>query len=160
MQASRKPKFITPPNKLKAKVGGGGIAPERLAQAQSFIQNNTVDFIPHAKSFLAIVTEFAKEAKKSRNNFDQNKLAQPIMQLKANGGMFKYQLISHVADICLNFVETIDEMNDDAYDIIQAHVNTISIIINNQMTGNGGKEGLALTRELEKACKRYLNKHK
>lgn len=156
---SAQPKFITPPNKLKAKVGGGGIAPERIKQAQSFINNNSVDFIPHAKTFLDLVTEFAVEAKNSRENFDRNKLADPIMQLKANGGMFKYALISQVADICLRFVEAINEMNDDAYQVIQAHVNTISIIINNKMTGHGGKEGTALIKELEKACFRYIEKH-
>lgn len=158
-QTVKKPKFINPPNKLKAKVGGGGIAPERLKQAQEYINNNSVDFIPQAKSFLDLVTEFAVEAKNSRENFDRNKLTNPIMQLKANGGMFRYQLISDVADICLLFVETINEMNDDAYEVIQAHVNTISIIINNQMSGRGGKEGAALLKELEKACKRYLDKY-
>jgi len=156
---SAQPKFITPPNKLKAKVGGGGIAPERIKQAQKFISTNSVDFIPHATTFLKLVTEFATEAKNSRENFDRNKLANPIMQLKANGGMFQYTLISHVADICLRFVEAIDEMNNDAYQVIQAHVNTISIIINNKMTGNGGKEGGALIKELEKACRRYLEKY-
>jgi hypothetical protein len=159
IQTARKPKFINPPNKLKAKVGGGGISPERLKQAQEYINNNAVDFIPHATSFLDLVTELAKEARNSRSDFDRNKLAQPIMQLKANGGMFRYQLISNVADICLQFVEAIQEINDDAYDVILAHVNTISIIINNQMTGNGGKEGKALIKELENACKRYLTKH-
>ena len=156
---STQPKFITPPNKLKAKVGGGGIAPERLKQAQNFINNNSVDFIPHAKTFLDLVTEFAVEAKNSREEFDRHKLSQPIMHLKANGGMFKYALITQVADICLRFVETIHDMNDDAYQVIQAHVNTISIIINNKMTGNGGAEGAALIKELEKACHRYLDKH-
>jgi len=156
---SAQPKFITPPNKLKAKVGGGGIAPERIKRAQKFISTNSVDFIPHATTFLNLVTEFAVEAKNSRENFDRNKLANPIMQLKANGGMFQYTLISHVADTCLRFVEAIEDMNNDAYEVIQAHVNTISIIINNKMTGNGGAKGSALIKELEKSCYRYLEKH-
>ena len=81
------------------------------------------------------------------------------MNLKANGGMFRYHLISEIADICLNFVESIETINNDAYDVIQAHANTINIIIANKMLGHGGKEGKALIKELEKACHRYMSKH-
>ena len=83
------------------------------------------------------------------------------MQLKANGGMFQYYMISDVANSCLNFVENLEgEFNPDASEIIQAHIDAITTILKHQMHGNGGKEGKELIKELEKACKRYHSKYK
>ena len=154
-----KAKFITPPNKLKTKVGGGGIATERLEKAQEYINFNTIDFMPHAETFLEQAQEQVKLA--ANNNFEPENLIRPIMQLKANGGMFQYYMISDVANSCLNFVENLeDAFNKDAADIIQAHIDAITTILKHQMSGNGGKEGKALIKELEKACKRYHSKYK
>jgi len=159
INTAQKPEFIKPPNKLKAKVGAGGIAPERIKNAQNYINNNTVDFLPYANTFIDLVKELTEKAKKSRDHYNRDELSDPIMQLKANGGMFKYPLISDVADICLKFVEVIEEMNDDAYVVIMAHVRTIEIITNKHMTGNGGAEGQALIKELQQVCTRYLSRY-
>ena len=156
----KKPRFITPPNKLKAKIGSGGIAEALLDKSQDFIENTAIDFIPYAKNFL---NEFAKTSKAAVNNTEdpeaKDKIIEPIMQLKANGGMFKYQLVSDVADIALQFLETIPEINNDAYAVLIAHEKTIEVIINSKLTGDGGREGYALVKELDQACKRYFSKH-
>lgn len=81
------------------------------------------------------------------------------MQLKANGGMFHYQLISDVADICLQFVESIKEYDAEVLEIIEAYENTIDVILENKLRGDGGPEGYELVMELHKACKRYFKKH-
>ena len=81
------------------------------------------------------------------------------MHLKANGGMFQYHLISDIADICLQFLEAIEEYNDEAIEIIKAHEQTIQIILDNKLKGNGGKEGYELVKELHQACSRYFKKH-
>ena len=156
---AKKVRFINPPNKLKEKVGGGGIAPDRLLKAQEYINNNEFDFLPYAQTFIESVKKYISKAKSAKSEPDRNNLITPIMHLKANGGMFKYDLISQVADICLNFVESVDVMNDDAYEVVNAHINTITIITHNKMTGPGGNEGSALIKELQKACQRFFKKH-
>lgn len=161
-KASRKVRFINPPNKLKLKVGTGGIDESVLDKSQNFINTVKLDFIPYAKEFLAEFSKHAKAAKNKNSDTEEakNKIISPVMQLKANGGMFQYQMVSDVADIALQFLEALDEINDDAYDVLLAHENTIKIIIANDLKGDGGKEGYALVKELDQACKRYFSKHK
>lgn len=154
-------RFIKPPNKLKQKVGTGGIDEKLLEKAQHYIEKAELDFVPYAQKFLKELAEFAQEARKGNDNYKEakNKLIGPVMQLKANGGMFQYQLVSDVADIALQFLEAIERMDEDAFDVITAHENTIKVIIANKLMGSGGREGYALVKELDKACTRYFSKH-
>lgn len=156
---SKKARFIKPPNKLKAKVGHGGLDPKVLEKAQEFITNNNVDFIPIANDFLQRMEESEKKLQESNDNKSRNVLIESIMQLKASGGMFKYQLVSEIADSCLHFIENIEDYNNDAHTVVKAHENTIKIILRNKLMGDGGKEGYALVKELNKASTRYFSKH-
>ena len=159
--SKKKVRFIKPPNILKQKVGFGGIPETRLIKSQEVIDSVQVDFVPYANDFLNALTTQIKEAKKDGANFDEIKdsMIRPVMQLKASGGMFHYQLISDIADIALQFLEAIEDINKDSLDVISAHEKTMRVIINNKLEGNGGKEGDALIKELDQACKRYFAKH-
>ena len=156
-------RFIKPPNKLKQKVGTGGIDERVLEKAQTFIEKAELDFVPFAQQFLKELALYAKEARQSNDNNKsaaKDRMIGPIMQLKANRAMFQYQLVSEVADIALQFLESIDRIDDDVFEIITAHENTIKVIISSKLKGDGGREGYALVKELDKACKRYFSKHK
>lgn len=164
-----KVRFIKPPNTLKQKVGSGGIDEKLLDQAQEVIKTTSFDFTPTAEKFLKEAEKqtkqaqkHAKEAKAKGANFEKlrEKMIAPMMQLKANGGMFRYQLVSDVADLAMQFLEAIDELNDDGFKVLIAHMNTINVIVSNRLEGDGGKQGYALVKELHQACKRYFSKHK
>lgn len=157
-------KYIKPPNILKMKVGSGGIPKEKIAQAQSAIATFRADFRPDAKKFIAQLSaarekleKNPKQAKKGEGTPDE--ILKPVMQIKANGGMFQYQLVSDVADICLQFLESVDEYDQEAAEIIKAYEKTMQTIIENNLKGDGGTEGYDLVMELHRACKRYFKKH-
>jgi len=158
---ARKAKFIDPPNILREKIGRGGIEPTRLEKAEEFIDTNPLNFVPFAERMIEKVDEGVRQAKsgKVKGKKAVDMLSRPIMELKANGGMFKYMLVSHLADIVLNFLETIDNVDSDVLEIIAAHQNALNVIISNELQGTGGKEGMALANELDSACKRYYKKH-
>lgn len=158
-KAKKEARFINPPNKLKAKVGSGGIDPKLLEKAQEQIENNDTDYESFA---IGLLNDFAAANEKAfKKDTPKNKdgIAVAVMQLKASGGMFKYQLISDIADICLNFVEGVEGFNEDAYRVVKAHQNSLNIILQNKLTGSGGAEGTALIKELHSACNRYHAKH-
>ena len=156
-----KARYIDPPNTLREKVGYGGIEDNRISRAEEFIAKNPVDFTPHATDIMARLDAVLAEARagKIKGQEATDKISRPIMELKANGGMFQYVLISEIADIVLNFLENIDEMNEDVFEIIDAHQNTLSVIVTNKLKGSGGTEGRALAKELYQACNRYYRKH-
>ena len=158
----RKPaRFINPPNLLKQKVGGGGLPKEILEQSQNVIENTTLNFKPYAEGYLKQFSSASDIVMKEPERFRELKdtLINPMMQLKANGGMFRYDLLSDVADIALYFLETIQDLNNDAGEVLVAHQNTLYAIISNELKGHGGSAGDALIKELERVCARYFKKH-
>ncbi len=158
---TKKPRFINPPNLLKKKVGSGGIDQAYIENAERIIATSKLDFIPYAEQFLKELNTALKAVSKAEKSFDEARddIIKPVMQLKAGGGMFGYELITHVSDILLEYLDTIREINDDTQTIFNAHENALRVIIKNKLKGDGGAEGYKLANELERACLRYFNKY-
>lgn len=159
--SKKQPRFITPPNKLKQKVGVGGIDENLLEKCQNYISNNPIDFAPIANEMIDKLETAIAEGRKGKKDEQEmlEAMINPMMQLKGNGGMFQYRLISDIADIGLQFLETVGTVNKDVLDVISAHVQTIKIITKSRLKGDGGNEGYALVKELHKASNRYFSKH-
>lgn len=149
--------IIEPDKSLQAKAGTGKLDEEIIARGQSVIDNNKVDFLPLAREYSnelnrAIILADQDETK-SKLSIDN--LIFPIMQLKANGLVFKYDLISELSAIIMDFVENLQELDDYAIQIIRAYHTTLTHIINQEMEGSGGENGDHLFEELGGACSRY-----
>ncbi len=147
---------------LRQKVGSGTIDPELVQKAQKAIEENEVDFAPLGLQFLNELDEALNDVQKNFNadRFETQKqnLTQPVMELKANAGMFHFNLVGNLAGIMLNFLEAIDSLDTDALSIVRAHHDTLRGIISNNMRGNGGEKGKIFIQELEGACARYHKK--
>ena len=154
-------KYHNPPNVLRQKCGIGGMPEELIQKAENFIQDNKFDFKPIAVDIMGRFKDVLAKAKKAGTKDKKliDKVAEPIMELKANGDMFRFSLLTDVAEILLNFLENIHELDDDSFNVIEAHKNTLEVILKNDLRGSGGSEGHALSRELYAACKRYYMKH-
>jgi hypothetical protein len=143
---------------LQSKVGSGNIDDERISKSQAVIESDQTDFAPLAHEFLNQLEKALTLVPKEPE--DVKKSIQPviveIMQIKANAAMFNYNLMGTLANIVLNFLENLDSWDQDTYDIVEAHLKTLRLIINNGMKGNGGEYGTELTTELRDACNRYF----
>lgn len=161
MSKKKTPVFSTPKNKLKEKVGEGGIPAYLIKQCQDFLESNPVDFVPYARRFFERLELIRKDIEK-KNVHDEKALADIvniIMQLKSNGSMFHYQLISMISDVMLHFLENVQKLDEDFIDILAVYIKVLDIILNKKLTGNGGREGYVLTQELHGACLRYYTKY-
>ena len=156
-----RPNIIKANRLLQAKAGSGSISQKKIDQMQTLIENNRVDFIPIV---LPLLEELSSAIADTRNGkktdvVGLSALIEPIMQIKANAGMFKYQLVGKLAGIILDFLENVGILNDDVIDLCDTHHKTLSMLIKNHMTGEGGTYGQDLETELKEACRRYANKH-
>lgn len=160
---AQKPRFIKPPNRLKAKVGLGGIDEQLLDKAQTYIKTVEINFKPTAKQLLDDAIDNFKVLSNAKTQNEKNvandNLANSIMQIKANGGMFGYQLMGEIAANALHFIENCGNINTDALNLIDVHTKAMQLILANNLKGDGGQEGFALVKELEKACHRYYKKY-
>lgn len=161
-QQRRKAEFIRPPNTLKAKVGSGGLSDDILAKAQALLENNSVDFMPLAEMYLSSLMKGIDYARSHQEYADSEALISgmiyPSMQLKANGGMFHYPLVTKVADKLVQFLEVITQADEDALEIVMAFHTTIRAIVMGRVAGDGGRHGRELMDALESACLRYFDR--
>jgi hypothetical protein len=159
----RKAEFIRPPNTLKAKVGSGGLSEDILNKAQTLLENSSAEFAPLADLYLTSLMRGVEGARKAKPDDDAENLIAyiiyPAMQLKANGGMFHYPLVSRVADKLIQFLEVIAFPEEDSLEIVVAFLTTIRAITIGKITGNGGHYGDELVDALDLACRRYFDKH-
>lgn len=158
----RKAEFIKPVNTLKAKTGSGGLSEEILNRAQLLLENNTVDFLPLAEMYLDSLMKGIDAAKNSTREDDKEYLISsmlyPGMQLKANGGMFHYPLVTRISDHLIQFLEVIEEADIEAIEIVLAFHTTIRAVVLGKIKGDGGKHGDDLVTALSDACMRYFQK--
>ncbi len=160
----RKAEFVTLPNTLKAKVGGGGLSENILNKAQALLENNTTDFRPLGEMYLDALAKGMQGAKAITSDSEHTEeiitdMLYPAMQIKANGGMFHYPLVTTIADRLINFLEVIERADDDCLEIIQAFHTTLRAILVGQIKGDGGQRGRELDDALKDACFRYFEKH-
>ena len=160
----RKAQFIKPPNTLKAKIGSGGLSEDILNRAQELLENNTVDFQPLAEMYLTALMKGIEAAKEAELDADKEyiiaAMLYPGMQLKANGGMFHYPLVTSMADKLIQFLEVVDEPDIEGIEIVLAFHTTIRAVVLGKIKGDGGTHGQNLLSALNDACMRYFEKNK
>lgn len=159
----RKAEFIRPPNMLKAKVGSGGLSTDILEKAQALLENNAVDFLPLAEIYLVNLMSGIEQARQDYGLRGEEVLIAgmlyPAMQLKANGGMFHYPLVTTIAGKLVHFLEIISDIDEDALEIVEAFHTTIRAVIMGRVSGDGGSHGRELMLALDEACERYFERY-
>lgn len=142
---------------LQAKVGMGQIPDDVLARSQSLLEKNNFNFKPIAQQFLKQFRSGLDIANTEvySNRKSIERLIDPVMQIKANARIFKYNLLGDLASIMLNFLEGMNELDEDAMAIVEAHYSTLSRMISDELNGDGGPSGSSFEAELQAACKRY-----
>ena len=157
---NKKARVIKASRMLQAKIGPGPLDMDMIKECQKIIDDNDVDFGPLAKEQLALLNTGVENALKGEGEHTAliAGIVEPVMQIKANASMFKYDLLGRLANIMLNFLETIENLDKDVLEIVKAHHNTLTLIINSEMKGDGGPAGAQLEKELKDACKRYFAK--
>jgi hypothetical protein len=161
-QKIRVAEIVIPPNKLKTKIGSGGLDDTVLAKAQELLENNTIDFKPIALMLVDVLHESIADAKSGAKKGEEaiQAMLYPAMQLKAQGSMFHYPLISQIGDILVNFLETVPDVDKDVMDIVVHHKFAINAVLGSQIKGDGGKLGRELRDALLDACMRYYKRQK
>ncbi len=160
----RNAELITVPNILKAKVGSGGLSDKILDRAQDLLESHSEDFTPLAEIYLSRMKEAINAAKSSEidsNNLEDliTDILVPCVQLKANGAMFNYPLVTRIAGKFAQFMEVVDTLDNQTLDIASAFHATIKIVVAGKIKGDGAAQGNALVHELNNVCMRYFEKN-
>ena len=147
---------------LRKRIGPGPLDPAAVERAQNAIENNTIDFAPMGLEFLKTLEDALGLIEKNPNSDSTPQqvktLIAPVMELKANASIFHYALVGNLANIMLNFLESIKGLDKDALSIVRGHHDSLKLILSSNMKGDGGKDGQIMETELKDACTRYYKK--
>tara|TARA_B100001179_G_scaffold200593_1_gene161162 strand:- start:1007 stop:1486 length:480 start_codon:yes stop_codon:yes gene_type:complete len=145
---------------LQHKVGKGPLDEDTVRRCQAVLDREATGFEDLAGDILDQLELAIEKARMGKNDDGAliDEMTQPVMELKANARMFKYGLVSSLANIMLGFLESIDKLDKDAIEIVSAHQKTLYAIISREMKGDGGESGALLERELRDAIRRYFSK--
>lgn len=153
----RDAKFVTPPNVMKQKMGSGGIDTNALAMAQKSLKSNTVNFKPIGIALVNALDEGLQNSKTGNVSSEAaiEFMLYPSVQLKAQGDLFHYPLVTRIADILVNFLETVEGTDKDVFEIVESHITAITFVLMNNITDDGGAHGKELRESLIDVCDRY-----
>ena len=154
--------LVVPPNQLKEKAGSGGFDETVLVKAQDQIKNNKVDFQPIAAALISQLEKAVSDARSgvAKGGTALREILAPSMQLKAQGSMFHYPLVSAISDILVNFLETVTDADNDVLDIVAAHKMSIKAALSGQIKEDKSKIGKELCAALVDSCDRYYKAKK
>ena len=160
----RKAEFIEPDKRLKSLVGYGGLSSDILEKAQALAEEIGEDFIPMAEQQLTAINEAIMIASTQKDKVDHETLIStilyPAMQLKAHGTMFNYPVITQIAHRLVQFLEVIDDINDDMLEVIRSFYTALNALLVSRIQDNDSNEGEGLLNALNSACYRYFDKHR
>lgn len=159
----QKAKIIKASKTLQVKAGTGDVAPAALAKAEQAISANAEkDFVPLAEGFMMKLFYGIENARRGAAVSKEliGGMTRPVMELKANAKMFKYDLVTNLSNIVLDFLEALPELDENAIEIVDALHKSVSLILTKRMSGDGGAVGATLQKELQSAVERYSVKKK
>ena len=135
--------IISPPNLLRAKVGGGtpGFDGRTIERAETAIAKLGDDFPAQADACLAAMRDALNLGKIGDNAGAKSGIFAAAFELKSTGGMFDYPLVSDIANNLCVYLEKVGELDKKGLDIASAHYDAMRAVIANRMTGDGGAIG-------------------
>ncbi len=152
-------------NKLKDRTAGIGtganaadaIDPEAMARAEEALGQMSEDY-PDWVS--AIIDKLAEQYRRAvdtpherRGYFEQ--IRRIAHDMKGQGGTFGYPLITDFAASLYDFTGPNVGMTDNHVEIIKAHVDSMRVVINERIEGDGGENGQMLKQGLHQAIEKY-----
>lgn len=161
--AKDKAKFFEPPRRLFSKAGGAlDITPDQIMAAVEEVESLQMEFTDQVKADLERLEAIFEQAKAEASEEARAAIVQgmaPIChELRGQGGVFGYMLISVVADSLHLIASSILAVPKDALDLLRTHLDLMKAIIREEITGDGGALGPELMDSLHHANVGFIDK--
>jgi len=159
---SAKAEFVTPPHTIASKVSGrGGLTPQMLEAAEKVIEKHAVKYIERGRVQIdELSTMFARARDNREGRADTFQMMyRQSHDIRGLGATFGYTLVTEIASSLCNFIESLSEIDDEAINAVQAHVEALRGLIANDIKGDGGAIGREIANGLAKAVAQFAAHH-
>jgi hypothetical protein len=143
------PRFFTPPNRIKAKIGGQLPDAAAIARAEAAVEKLVDDYLLWIQADILRFDEALETAREdaSRRKDSVETMLSLAHDVKGQGATFNYPLVSRVAQSLCVYLER-HAANADLR-VIRAHVESLRTIVAGKVTGEGGEIGRQIAASLE-----------
>jgi chemotaxis protein histidine kinase CheA len=154
MGEDEKGTVINPPDTLKGKVdvgGPGAVNLDVLEKAEAVIADLGDDYIKWVNEDLLSIQKASDSLQDGAGDAKDvlEKIFRIAHDMKGQGGSFEYNLITAVGDSLCRFIEKMESPSSSDTEVIQIHIDTMKMIISQEMKGDGGAAGETLLNSLD-----------
>lgn len=148
-----KAEIVQVPHTIQEKVSGGGpLSDDMLAKAENVLEKHAVEYVARLQEqiegLVKTVQNAAKDVKSRPARFTEIfKQSHDILGL---GSTFGFNLITDIGASLCKFVENRKQYDDDAMEVVNAHVDALRAIVASGAKGDGGKIGREIVAGLSK----------
>ena len=159
--AEDKLEIINPPKGLKEKAGTGGpgaIDLEALEKAEEVIASMADSYLDSVGDDIRKIDEaFEKlEAATGDRKEELMEVFQESLNLKGLGGSFGYDLMTAIGNELCRFIEKLDKAGPKEIEAIKLHIDSMKLVIGNDIKGTGGDAGEKMLAGLQQVCDKLL----
>lgn len=158
---SNEAQVLAPDYALKKKIGEhvdikAVFSDENVAVAQQVINKHKDSFRDWAAKDIAALEELYSKAAKSESRKEAiTAITEIAERLKSQAGTFDFGLATLVAKSLASFCTGHPEAGADHLVVIRKHIDTLSVILTKNITGDGGQIGGDLLENLKKLTEKY-----
>ncbi|NKB45683.1 MAG: phosphorelay protein [Alphaproteobacteria bacterium] len=151
---AQEPEYIYPPNNLKSKitVDSSSVGVVAMQDAEAAITDMAEDYLGWVKDDIAnLQGAYDKAVADPSAGADaREEMYGFAHDIKGQGGSFGYPLMTAVGNQLCKFMEGIEgNLNAAQLSVVKVHIDTLRLIIQERMEGDGGKAGSQLLRALD-----------
>ena len=149
---------INVPHAIRLKVSGGGAISEAMLQkANQVIEEMTASFVEVLRVEIDKMAALSQNAKTAT---DKSALVEQIFELshdlRGQASTFDFPLVTRIGSSLCRFTEAADLSDARAQEVIDAHINSMKLVVTQGMRGDGGAAGQKIASGLEIAAKKVL----
>lgn len=154
--------LITPPDTLRGKVSysATGVDASMLEKAEQVIaglQDSYLEWVQEDLNRLQALYD-----KAAAEPGDRKPLLKDIFRIahdvKGQGGSFGYDLMTQIGNQLCRFVEAVDDLDDGGMEVVKVHIDSMRLVINGRIEGNGGAAGDRMIAGLQAVVRKVTGK--
>lgn len=158
--APSKPEFIKPHIEIKDKAVfiGEEAGKAMIEKATKIVETMQDDYVEESKKDIEKLKAILKKIKENPDNArdDVKELIDLANDMKSQGGSFNYNLVTFISNSLAKFLDEKQTIDSKTIETIQIHVDTIIMVINRKMTGNGGQMGKEILNGIKAIAQKVL----
>ncbi len=159
--AEDKLEVINPPNVLKKKVGSdgmGAIDREALKKAEEAIASMADSYLDSVADDLRNIDEAFEKLEAATGDRKEELMGvfQTALILKGEGGSFGYDLMTTIGNELCRLIEKLDKAGPKEVEAIKLHIDSMKLVIGNDIKGDGGDTGEKMLAGLQQVCDKLM----